>query len=53
MTGKIISLPPRGTIALPRRGTRPMTDVDKIKAKCDPLLMARIAGVLVEANKTK
>lgn len=53
MTGKIIPLPPRGTIALPRRGVRPMTAVDKIKAKCDPLLMARMAGVLVETSKTK
>ena len=49
----IIPLPTRGTIALPQRCPRPMTAVDEAKAKLDPLLMARIAGVLVEPNKTK
>lgn len=43
--------PPRGTIALPRRTPRPETAVDRIKAKCDPLTMARLAGVLVETEK--
>ena len=54
MNEKIIHvLPtPRGIIALPQRGTRPMTAVDKVKAKLDPLLMARMAGVLVETNKS-
>ncbi len=55
MKGKVYSipLPAREVLALPRRGTRPMTAVDKVKAKMDPLLMARIAGVLVEADKNK
>lgn len=44
----IIALPVRGTIALPRRGTRPKTAVQKIKENLDPLTMARAAGVLVE-----
>lgn len=54
MNEKIIHvLPtPRGIIALPQRCPRPMTAVDKVKAKLDPLLMARMAGVLVEANKS-
>lgn len=48
MKNQVIALPVRGTIALPRRGTRPKTAVDRIKEKLDPLTMARIAGVLVE-----
>lgn len=48
-----IALPARGTLALPRRGTRPETQVDRIKRKCDELLMARIAGVLVEPDRRK
>lgn|GEM_PF-6318293 len=53
MKKNIIPLPQRGTIALPRRGYRPKTAVQKIKEKMDPLLMARMAGVLVETDKTK
>ena len=51
MRDNIIALPPRATLALPRRGTRPQTAVDKIKAKLDPLTMARMAGVLVETDR--
>lgn len=51
MRNNIIALPPRATLALPRRGTRPQTAVDKIKAKLDPLTMARVAGVLVETDR--
>ena len=43
-----IALPARVVLALPRRGTRPRTQVDRIKDKLDPLLMARTVGVLVE-----
>lgn len=48
MKKNIIPLPQRGTIALPRRGHRPKTAVEKVKEKLDPLTMARLAGVLVE-----
>lgn len=51
MRNNIVALPPRATLALPRRGTRPQTAVDKIKAKLDPLTMARMAGVLVEPRR--
>lgn len=51
MKNNIFPLPPRGTIALPRRGTRPQTAVDRIKAKLDPDLMCRVAGVLVEPGR--
>ena len=40
-------------IALPRRGTRPKTAVDRIKEKVDPLTMARLAGVLVEPGRPR
>ena len=53
MKTNIISLPQRGTIALPRRGYRPQTAVQKVKANLDPLTMARAAGVLVEPVKRK
>lgn len=48
MKKNVIPLPQRGAIALPRRGYRPKTAVQKIKEKMDPLTMARVAGVLVE-----
>lgn len=49
MERKIIELPRRGErLALPRRGTRPKTAVQKVKESLDPLTMARAAGVLVE-----
>lgn len=49
MGRKIIELPIRQTpLALPRRGYRPKTAVQKIKENLDPLTMARYAGVLVE-----
>ena len=51
MRDNIIALPQRGTIALPRRGYRPKTKVQKIKEKLDPLTMARMAGVLVEPGR--
>ena len=51
MKQNVIELPVRGTIALPRRGTRPKTAVDRIKEKVDPLTMARIAGVLVDSEE--
>ena len=51
MKQNITALPQRGTIALPRRGTRPTTAVDRIKAKLDPLTMARAAGVLSEPER--
>ncbi len=40
--------PEKGTLALPRRGTRPQTAVDRIKENLDPLTMAKVAGVLAE-----
>lgn len=51
MRDNVIALPPRATLALPRRSTRPQTAVDKIKAKLDPLTMARATGVLVETDR--
>lgn len=51
MKKNIIPLPQRGTIALPRRGYRPKTAVEKVKEKLDPLTMARLAGVLVEPKR--
>ena len=49
MERKIIELPVRQTpLALPRRGYRPKTAIQKIKENLDPLTMARYAGVLVE-----
>ena len=48
MKKNIIPLPQRGTIALPRRGCRPKTAVQKVKEKMDPLTMARGAGALGE-----
>lgn len=48
MKKNIIALPQRGTIALPRRGYRPKTAVERVKEKLDPLTMARATGVLVE-----
>jgi len=53
MKQNIISLPQRGTIALPRRGYRPKTAVQKVKDKLDPLTMARMAGVLVEPERKR
>lgn len=51
MRNNVIPLPQRGTLALPRRGYRPKTAVQKVKEKLDPLTMARMAGVLVEPNR--
>lgn len=53
MKNNVIQLPTRATIALPRRTTRPKTAVQKIKEAHDPLLMARIAKVAVEADQKR
>ncbi len=52
MKNNIIPLPQRKALALPRRGYRPKTAVQKVKEKLDPLTMARAAGVLVEPGSS-
>ena len=49
----VIAMPKRATLALPRRGYRTKTVVQKIKEANDPLLMARVAGVAVEPERKR